>query len=419
MPSTKVKWPEGLPLIQVPFEVETPTGAFHDIDDLSSGEKEVLYGYLRMARAAPERSILLIDEPELHLNPRLIRGLPAFYHRYLGLARKNQLWLVTHSDTLIRDALGRKDFGVFHMQPARKDFLENQASRVELKQDLDRAIVDLVGDLAAYRPGGNIVIFEGEDGSEFDRRMTCTLFPELEEVANPISAGSKRRVRDLCEVLELAKESGSPVAKVFSITDRDDERGENGRGGSQLSWDVYHIENYLLEPYYLLAVLRDLSLVATGMQSEDDVEAALKSCAQGTIAEFVRHRISVVANRQLVGAINLRGDPHVDDRARVLIDAIARSKDRFNKVCDEVLNELRVREMESKFSREAEASLQTGEWKRDFRGRDILQAFSGKHCKGRVTYEALRDLIIARMRDAGFRPSGMATIIDKVIAESK
>ncbi len=61
----------------------------------------MLYGYLRIRNAAPKHSVLLIDEPELHLNPRLIKGLASFYHRHLGKALGNQLWLVTHSDALI------------------------------------------------------------------------------------------------------------------------------------------------------------------------------------------------------------------------------------------------------------------------------------------------------------------------------
>jgi predicted ATP-dependent endonuclease of OLD family len=41
----------------------------HDIDELSSGEKEIVYGYLWLRTGTPRRSIILIDEPELHLNP--------------------------------------------------------------------------------------------------------------------------------------------------------------------------------------------------------------------------------------------------------------------------------------------------------------------------------------------------------------
>ena len=90
--------------------MKTNSGAIHDLDELSSGEKEVLYGYLRIRNSAPRYSIILIDEPELHLNPRLIRGLPSFYHRNLGQALDNQIWLITHSDALLREVVGRTEF---------------------------------------------------------------------------------------------------------------------------------------------------------------------------------------------------------------------------------------------------------------------------------------------------------------------
>lgn len=77
------------------FPVRTSSGAKHDLDELSAGEKEILYGYLRIRNSAPRYSIILLDEPELHLNPRLIRGLPQFYKKNLGEALGNQIWLVS------------------------------------------------------------------------------------------------------------------------------------------------------------------------------------------------------------------------------------------------------------------------------------------------------------------------------------
>lgn len=90
------------------FPVRTADGHTHDLDELSAGEKEILYGYLRIRNSAPKYSIILLDEPELHLNPRLIRGLPQFYNRNLGEALGNQIWLVSHSDALLREVVGRE-----------------------------------------------------------------------------------------------------------------------------------------------------------------------------------------------------------------------------------------------------------------------------------------------------------------------
>ncbi|MDX6589866.1 MAG: hypothetical protein QOI84_1140, partial [Solirubrobacterales bacterium] len=63
-----------LPGGSLEFPVQLPEGGVHDIDDLSSGEKEILYGYLRLRNSTPRRSVILLDEPELHLNPSLLQG---------------------------------------------------------------------------------------------------------------------------------------------------------------------------------------------------------------------------------------------------------------------------------------------------------------------------------------------------------
>lgn len=209
------------------FPVKLQSGGQHDIDELSSGEKEVLYGYLRLRNAAPENSILLLDEPELHLNPRLIQGLPQFYHRHLGKVLNNQLWLVAHSDALLRQAVGQKGFSVFHMQSS--DTSEpngNQVYEIKFEKDIERAIIDLVGDLASYRPGAKIVIFEGGGKLEFDIWMTGILFPDFQLTVNMISAGSKKRVASLHEVLRKAVEQGDLSARFFSIVDKDADIGE-------------------------------------------------------------------------------------------------------------------------------------------------------------------------------------------------
>ena len=52
-------------------------------------------------------------------------------------------------------------------------------------------MLELIGDIAGYRPGGKVVIFEGEN-SEFDVRMTGKLFPTYERKMNFVSGGNKR-----------------------------------------------------------------------------------------------------------------------------------------------------------------------------------------------------------------------------------
>lgn len=218
-PDKEYRGPTPTPDGQLNFNVKTATGAVHDINDLSSGEKEVLYGYLRLRNSAPKNSVLLIDEPEIHLNPRLIRNLPFFYKRYIGEVLNNQLWLVTHSDTLLRHSTGSEGFSVFHMSPGSvvaDD--ENQITKVSQSEEIERAVIDLVGDLASYKPEAKVVILEGGGDSRFDVEMISALFPEVYSRVNFISGGNKYRVRSLYNLLQQIKGSAGINGKFYSIT---------------------------------------------------------------------------------------------------------------------------------------------------------------------------------------------------------
>lgn len=396
------------------FPVRIANGAQHDIDELSSGEKEVLYGYLRLRNAAPQHSVLLIDEPELHLNPRLMMGLTSFYHRHLGRALDNQLWLVTHSDTLIREAVGQSGFSVFHLQPPGQYEGPNQAAPVLVGEDIERLIVELVGDLAAYRPGAKIVVFEGGGDTDFDSRMTCTLFPQFQAVVNPISGGNKNRVNDLYELLESARRSGHLPGKVYAITDWDGEGSSQTGIPTRHCWNAYHIENYLLVPEFMLQVLQDLNLAKTPVHGTEAIAECLRQCAGQTISSLIGHKLTMEANRALIECINLKFNPSLPDPSAELSKAISRSADKIRCVVSETLTLENLKRIHEEGKSEAMVQLANDEWRSKFRGRDVLRRFVG-HYGGGVRYETFRDLIIARMRDAEHQPPGMKIVVDAIL----
>ena len=390
------------------FPVKTNDGATHDLNELSAGEKEVLYGYLRLRNSAPKFSVILLDEPELHLNPRLIRGLPEFYHKHLGKALNNQIWLITHSDALLREAVGREGYSVFHMQTATAATTE-QAVPLLAKEGLQKAVIDLVGDLASYRPDAKLVIFEGEN-SEFDQKMATTLFPALQNV-NTVSAGSKQRVRSLHEILGVALEEGEVPMKIFSIVDPDGEKG-NPLPDRSFEWDVYHIENYLLETKFIMRVLSDLSVAS--FSTEEDVYEALRACARETMTGLVRQKLASDVNADLVGTIKTATDPNSHAVAPALASAIERSAENFSKVVTGKFGLAQLEERERSLRSEFEKALAADSWRTRFRGRDILKRFVAKINK--TDYEVFRDLIIARMKDSGFQPEGMRSVIERILA---
>ena len=392
------------------FPVRTAAGAEHDIDELSSGEKEVLYGYLRIRNAAPKHSVLLIDEPELHLNPRLIKGLASFYHRHLGKALGNQLWLVTHSDALIREAVGQRNFATFHMQPAGQYAGASQATPVTAGQALERLVIDLVGDLAAYRPNAKIVLFEGGGDHAFDVKMTSSLFPRFDAAVNSISAGSKARVAQLHELLDRARQEGHLPAKFYSITDAD---GDFGRSlpPNTFQWDVYHIENYLLSPRHILRVLQEINRDTAPLDTEQGVLDLMNHAARLTIPALVSHELTTHVDKSLVDCIDLGFDPKRSDVGAALAEAADRAKAKMIKA---PLSKDALTSLQGESTQRAEKELQSGRWTTTFRGRDVLRRFCDLAKLG-VAYEVFRDLIIARMHQAKFEPPGMREVIDRIL----
>jgi energy-coupling factor transporter ATP-binding protein EcfA2 len=395
------------------FPVRTKAGLQHDINDLSSGEKEVLFGYLRLRNVSPSNSVLLLDEPELHLNPRLIQGLPQFYHKHLGLALGNQLWLLTHSDALLREAVGQPEFAVYHMHsPESLDDNQNQVRRITVGADVERATIDLVGDLAAYKPGAKVVIFEGEGDVAFNVAMTTALFPEFAAKVNLISGTNKSRVRQLHMLLERAASEAALPAKFFSICDRDSEPIVD-TAASALTWGAYHIENYLLEPEFIRAALQDALGAANPLTAVDAVEGQLAASAGETITELVRHKLELWANAQLTGALKTRSDRSKSSVAPSLAQAVAESVQRLTEIAG-TLTAAGIATREAEVRDSFAKDLESGEWRRTFRGRSVLKRFTTR-IGGDLSYEVLRNLVVARMRDANFKPVGMQQVLAVVL----
>jgi hypothetical protein len=71
----------------------------------------------------------------------------------------------------------------------------------------------------------------------------------------------------------------------------------------------------------------------------------------------------------------------------------------------------RSRDLEEKLREE----LSSGNWRTNYRGRDVLKCFVGCYCSG-IKYEVFRNLVISKMRDAGYKPDEMAYVIGRVLS---
>lgn len=411
-PDKKFLGPKPTPDGSLAFPVITQNGTEHDLDELSSGEKEILYGYLRIRSSAPRDSIILLDEPELHLNPRLIRGLPEFYRKHLGEALQNQLWLVTHSDALIREAVGKPGFNVFHMIPCgSQNPASSQLKPLTVNEDIEIVIADLVGDLAAYRPGGKAIIFEGGGDSDFDKTIVGSLFRNELRGINLLSGTNKIRVRALHEILDRAYKNGDMPTKFYALTDKDTDN-ELTEAINRYSWDVYHIENYLLDSELISETVNSLTLTETMDKSK--VDDLLSKSARQVLPGMLIHQMKAYVNSKIVQSISLGFSPDTLTIGSELHNAANKSASKINNLMLETLSEEALKNLEATMRADFEQYFANGTWRTMLPGREILRRFVTES-KLSVGYEVFRNLLVKRMSESGYQPEGMKTILLKII----
>ena len=396
------------------FPVQINDGSIHDINDLSSGEKEILFGYLRLRNSAPKYSVILLDEPELHLNPALVRGLPQFYYKHMGRELENQIWLVTHSDAFLREAIGNEGLQVFHMQHATvSGETANQMHELHPGEEVESIILEMVGNLATYRPGAKVVILEGEN-SEFDLQMVSRLFPNIENQVNLVSAGSRSRVEALHQVLEQSVKAGNIPVTIYSIVDKDAGPTIASEDDSRhFSWDVYHIENYLLESKFIGDALGDLNISHNDLSSLVKIDQRLKEIAESQIGALVTHKVQSDIYSKLLPS--LKPNPTAEDISAELHRSISQSMKQVNDRIEVELDRNTIQEQVTRERNFLIDSLATEDWRKHFRGRDILRKFAGEYVGMR--YEHFRNLIISRMMSAGYQPPGMKAVLDQIVNE--
>lgn len=395
------------------FEVKLQNGLKHSLAELSAGEKEVLFGYVRLWSGVTQRSVILLDEPELHLNPKLVSGLPRFYRDSLGRARDNQLWLVTHSDALLRSAMAMGEASVLHVQEAthvKPD--DNQVRPITINSDLDRAIIDIAGDLASYRPGEVIVLLEGQ-GSEFDKWVIEQLFPDFASKVNLISVGDKKVSKRLHELLEAVEAQSGDRRKVYSIRDRDFDGPEVPKHTRQWQWQAYHIENALLNAPAIWAVIDERSRNHPSLKSAGDVEAALLGCARKVMHGMIRKQLETFAYNKMKSVLRTNVDRANNECAESIHGACQKSLSRLK---DEIEGSLSLSALVKELGqREAGflGALESDSWKQLFAGRDVLKNFVHEHLP-QDDYELFRDQVVLKMRDQGISPNELTVVIQAI-----
>jgi len=354
------------------FIVSTPKGDI-DIDDLSSGEKEIFNTYVRFHQLKPQGSIILFDEADAHLHPDLDR-------RYLESLRDitsgNQLILTTHSPEMMIVA-GTNALYTVLKDPSKA--AGNQLVRVTDNEQLHSALVELMGSRGLISFNQRVIFIEGEDASA-DREIYEALYPQSKYHVSFVPAGDSATVRKTAERVNELLSVATGFQQYFSIVDGDIDRLEpDPTSGKRLfRLPVYHVENVLLDEEKILAATRTIMRLKSPFSTVEEVQAELKRLALTDI------HIKQYTHTLL--------DAKIAQIAKQAHDAMFKKEQPdFSKfVRPDFLA------VESEARQKIEDAIADGTWRSKCKGRDLLKAYCRVIDKD---YETFRNTLIEKFTE--------------------
>jgi predicted ATPase len=344
------------------------------LKSLSSGEQEVVKVAFDLIWKQIRHSVILVDEPELHLHPtlafRLIETLKGFGDG------TNQLILFTHSTDLISTYYAAGN--VYFVDLA--DPVGNQARRLSDLNEGHLATARAVGaNLGLFAVGRKLVFIEGREAS-VDRltyhKVAQHCFPE----AYLLPMGSVKNVNTLRDV---SQELGKAIFGVdlFMIRDRDgltdDQVAELETNPRFRVLPRRHVENFFLEPEVLSRVAKHFYLPDSKADAAG-IEAALADaatyCLTHAIVSGVKRAVELDGSLPVPRFKGLNALP-----VEELVEALTAELIGAAKSFAQRLSEQEVTQLVSKAQVEQSAALKNGSWKVTFPGKTVLARFVGQY----------------------------------------
>lgn len=322
------------------------SGRLFDIDNMSSGEKGLILTFLLLKNGAASGGLVLLDEPELHLNPAVCSRLVPFLHSQIIEPLGLQLFVCTHSAEILSSALHRDDCSIFHLRTSRDATPVDRRDKAELFEILRRLGLSSM-DVVSWQ--GTIFV-EGDD----DIDLLSLGFPEMLSTYQLKQLGGRAEVEKDIKRLQAAEKAGDIQRMNVFVFDHD--RKPSDLASTQfvrtLQWDRYSIESYLLDENLLFSVVNRYA--DAKVESKGALRALLRDLALEQLTDEVVRRVYSPLEPENCGlrSKELVGKSAIDS-ANLLFDRIERTKNsigglnradwirNFSEECEKLEREIR------------------------------------------------------------------------------
>ena len=347
------------------------------IASLSSGEREVVNVVFDFILRNPADSIIIFDEPELHLHPELSYKL---IQTLRNVGSRNQFIFVTHSAEIITASL---DQSVIFVAPPRDDG-GNQAVPVREHDTTNEALHRLGHSIGIVSLGKKIVLVEGANTS-LDKQTYGAILRNRYPSLVLVPSGGKDLIRSFNALVDQVLDKTIWGVEFFMLCDRDAvqtdsivARLESDAHGRLRVLKRYHLENYFLDENVLAAVFSQMEDAGSPLRDPHKINAKLKALAGGLLP-YATALIVALQKREEFGNIDLKAKGSHDASLEELVDlTLARAKDervRFGASIDDASIESLVRMTFSSLQASLDDPAET--WKSVIPGKPLFNKFAG------------------------------------------
>lgn len=354
------------------FQYQDSIGTILSFNSLSSGEQEVVKVLFDVARKDIKDSVIIVDEPELHLHPTLTFKLIETL-KTVG-DHTNQFIFLTHSADLISTYYSTGNVYFIDSEQGGS----NQAHKLSDLNHSHKEIVDLIGEnLGLFAVGKKLVFVEGEDSS-IDRLVYHSIAQKYLPDAKIIPVGSVENLITLNAFEEQIRNSIFGI-DLYMIRDKDGlspaQITSLEQSGKIKCLNRRHIENYFLDADILFKVAVKLYLTTTKTEiTQQYIDEQLKNIASGQVKlnllQNTKEHISINHN------FNIPTVKSLD--SKIIDDVINEFSSETNDVLNKLASDLSGANLKSWMEIEKkrlEDSLTNDSWKNEFRGKNIFSKF--------------------------------------------
>lgn len=355
----------------------TIDGTTLELNSLSSGEREVVSVVFDFLLRSPEDSIVVFDEPELHLHPelayRLLRTLS-------DVGARNQFIFCTHSPDIITASLEQS---VIFVSPPSGE--KSQAITVREDDELAKVMRLLGQSVGVISLGRRIVLIEGEQSS-LDKQTYGSILGETGSDLVLVPAGGREALTTFSHALDTVLSKTIWGVDFFMLADGDAavsvanmDALTKKSSGRLKRLPRYHVENYFLDAHVMAKVFAEMDEADAWTRSPEEIEKVMRDLAR----PFVSYAASLrVAHRLRTDVGNIDVMPkgvHGIDLATLhgkFKDRRDKEEDRVRTVLDRAAVAKLIEDEHAKLTAALDAK--GDEWRRIIPGRPILNALAAQ-----------------------------------------